>query len=248
MVLESDHSATSVLEQELASARSELDKITIAQRAAKIAANKYAPTPAQSSAPPFYAYNPAYSTAANPAFSNYYNTYTYPYGQNFLPGVAYTPTKTTSSTNPGATTFRVPMNGQSTAPSMSSSSGVRPNMAPSSTSVETQRPPVAIPLQLPVSSLPALQALGILPVPRASLPPPTEPQPAAVLLGSSNNGAMLSLEINASQLQGPQMSGLAVLLSNLVKLSGGTANSGAAMAQSPTAPPTTNANVDSTSK
>ena len=87
---------------------------------------------------------------------------------------------------------------------------------------------VNIPLTMPVTSLPALQALGILPVPKAALPPPGEPQPAAVLLGSTNNGSMLSLEITAARLQPPQMSGLAVLLTTLVQMSGGTTNQQAA--------------------
>ncbi|TFK75367.1 hypothetical protein BDN72DRAFT_810959 [Pluteus cervinus] len=76
----------------------------------------------------------------------------------------------------------------------------------------------AIPVQLPVASLPALHALGIVPVPASSLTP-QGPQPPAVLRGSSANGAMLSLEINVSLLQSAQMSGLAMVLNSLMSRS-----------------------------
>jgi len=78
----------------------------------------------------------------------------------------------------------------------------------------------AIPVQLPVASLPALHALGIVPVPATSLPPEGHPQPPAVLRGSSVNGTMLSLEINVSLLQSTQMSGLALILNSLMSRSG----------------------------
>jgi hypothetical protein len=80
-------------------------------------------------------------------------------------------------------------------------------------------PPVtgAIPVQLPVTSLGALATLGIVPIPAASLPPPDQPQPPAVLKGSTNNGTMLSLEINVSLLQPVQMSGLATMLNSLMR-------------------------------
>ena len=74
----------------------------------------------------------------------------------------------------------------------------------------------AIPVQLPVGSLPALHALGIVPVSVASLPSSDQPQPPAVLRGSTANGTMLSLEINVSLLQQAQMSGLAMVLNSLM--------------------------------
>ncbi|KAF8161140.1 hypothetical protein B0H34DRAFT_652743 [Crassisporium funariophilum] len=77
----------------------------------------------------------------------------------------------------------------------------------------------AIPVQLPVASLPALHALGIVPVPVSSLPLEGQPQPPAVLRGSSANGTILSLEINVSLLQSAQMSGLAMVLNSLVSRS-----------------------------
>ncbi|PPQ67255.1 hypothetical protein CVT25_005839 [Psilocybe cyanescens] len=97
-----------------------------------------------------------------------------------------------------------------------------PNYAPSQTSA-------AIPVQLPVASLPALHALGIIPVPAASLPPEGQQQPPAVLRGSTANGTILSLEINVSLLQSTQMSGLAMVLNSLVtrnNTAGSTAHNG----------------------
>lgn len=85
----------------------------------------------------------------------------------------------------------------------------------------------AIPVQVPVSSLPALQALGIHPVPVSSLPPPDQPQPLAILRSSTANGTMLSLEINVSLLQSAQMSGLAIVLNSLMARNGdATASTG----------------------
>jgi hypothetical protein len=84
-------------------------------------------------------------------------------------------------------------------------------------------PSGAIPVQLPVASLPALHALGIIPVPIASLPSDGQPQPPAVLRGSTSNGSMLSLEINVSLLQPVQMSGLATVLNSLMARSSSAA-------------------------
>ena len=80
-------------------------------------------------------------------------------------------------------------------------------------------------MQLPVASLPALHALGIVPVPATSLPPEGQPQPAAVLRGCTANGAILSLEINVSLLQSAQMGGLAMMLNSLVTRSNASATS-----------------------
>lgn len=78
----------------------------------------------------------------------------------------------------------------------------------------------SVPVQIPVGSLPALQALGIVPVPASSLPPADQPQPLAVLRGSTSNGTMLSLEINVSLLQSAQMNGLALVLNSLMSRGG----------------------------
>lgn len=218
LVLEADHATTSEMDQELSTARSELDKLLRAQRAAKMNANRQASATQPPSSSSFYASsNPTFTTTPTTSFSQYYNSYTYPYGQSYVPG-SYTSgnysVQAASSANVSAT--------QTTQPSTSASPTTSTtNSQATPTPVSTR---VCIPLTMPVTSLPALQALGILPVPKAALPPSDEPQPAAVLLGSTNNGSMLSLEINAARLQPPQMSGLAVLLTTLVQMSSATPN------------------------
>ncbi|KAJ7045581.1 hypothetical protein C8F04DRAFT_1334014 [Mycena alexandri] len=79
-----------------------------------------------------------------------------------------------------------------------------------------QYPPnTAIPVQLPISSLPALLALGIQPVAATTLAPGAA-QPPAVLRGSSADGTLLNLEINVSSLQTAQTNGLAIVLNSLM--------------------------------
>ena len=97
-----------------------------------------------------------------------------------------------------------------------SASPTLPQPPTTSTNYSLYQPSGAIPVQLPVASLPALHALGIVPVPATSLPLEGQPQPAAVLRGCTANGAILSLEINVSLLQSTQMSGLAMMLNSLV--------------------------------
>jgi hypothetical protein len=111
------------------------------------------------------------------------------------------------------------------------------NAAPTSASATTSQTPTtstnyslyqptgAIPVQLPVALLPALHALGIVPVPATSLPADGQPQPAAVLRGCTANGAILSLEINVALLQSAQMSGLAMMLNSLVSRSNAATSS-----------------------
>lgn len=216
LALESDRQEASNLDQALSAARSELDKLQRAQILATMKSSKPpapAPTPTASSAPAYNYSSHTFSVAPAPTYSQFYNSYTYTYGQNG--STSYTP----SASMPA---FSVQAPSASSAPATKTQFSV-PIRQPA-VSNSTPNPPasVAIPLQVPVTLLPALQAIGILPVPKASLPPPSEPQPAAVLIGTTNNGTMLSLEINAALLQGPQMSGLAVLLSDLVKTSGNT--------------------------
>ena len=98
----------------------------------------------------------------------------------------------------------------------STSASQTPPQPPTSTNYSLHQPSGAIPVQLPVASLPALHALGIVPVPATSLPLEGQPPPAAVLRGCTANGAILSLEINVSLLQSTQMSGLAMMLNSLV--------------------------------
>lgn len=127
--------------------------------------------------------------------SQYYRGYSY----------AYPPPTNGSTTQPTAT------------PGLSHPAAGMPfaNYQPSSASV---------PVQIPVGSLPSLQALGIVPVPASSLPPADQPQPLAILRGSTSNGTMLSLEINVSLLQSAQMNGLALVLNSLMNRSDPTTN------------------------
>lgn len=91
----------------------------------------------------------------------------------------------------------------------------------SSSFANYQSSSASIPVQIPVASLPALQALGIVPVPASSLTPTDQSQPLAILRGSTNGGTMLSLEINVSLLQSAQMNGLAIVLNSLMASRGG---------------------------
>ena len=103
-----------------------------------------------------------------------------------------------------------------------------------STSYSPYVPTGAIPVQLPVASLPALHALGIIPVPAGSLPTDGT-QPPAVLRGSTSNGSMLSLEINVALLQPVQMNGLATVLNSLMARS--SSATPVSSASEPAAPP-----------
>lgn len=255
-VLEEDHNATSAMDQELSTARSELDKLLRAQRVAKMAASRQ--TQHQQTPSNYYGFSPTTATfSANPsAATPYYSTYTYPYGHSYMPGASYggasAAAKYASSTIPGVSTFQA-----NAGPSTPAGTKTTPqNTAPGSSATSGPSSTV-LSLQIPVTALPALQALGILPVPKAVLPPPTEQQPAAVLLGSTSNGSMLSVEINASLLQGSQMNGLVVLLTSILRMSGGLPNVGRSDNPSSaevridgtasTTAPTTAANLGSTS-
>ena len=110
-------------------------------------------------------------------------------------------------------------------PYQPTTSSPAPGYSPSTSTTPSTPAAAAIPVQVPVSSLPALQALGIHPVPVASLPSSDQPQPLAILRSSTANGTMLSLEINVSLLQSAQMSGLAILLNSLMTRNGDAAAS-----------------------
>ena len=123
------------------------------------------------------------------------------------------------------------------------SSSAPPPTVATPTTYSPYLPNGAIPVQLPVASLPALHALGIVPVPAASLPPEGQPQPAAVLRGSTANGAILNLEINVSLLHSTQMTGLAMVLNSLVAR---TQNVAAVTANAATAASSTQSNGSNT--
>lgn len=148
------------------------------------------------------------------ASSQYYRSYAYAYTQ------PYSATSTSGATT--STFYSAPSARTTTASTTATPSGASSYASPGG----------AIPVQLPVTSLAALHALGIVPIPAGSLPPPDQPQPAAVLKGSTSNGTMLSLDINVSLLQSSQMSGLAVLLNSLMSRGSSSGQASAAASNS----------------
>ncbi|KAH8982177.1 hypothetical protein EDB86DRAFT_3086376 [Lactarius hatsudake] len=115
---------------------------------------------------------------------------------------------TTDPAGAAASTTTVPS--LSTVTLASSTAAAAPTVSPA----EMPNVSSAIPVQLPVSLLPTLHALGIVPVPTQSVPVGAPPPPA-VLRGTSANGAMLNLEINVSLLQATQTSGLALMINSI---------------------------------
>ncbi|KIL00698.1 hypothetical protein PAXRUDRAFT_821383 [Paxillus rubicundulus Ve08.2h10] len=199
--------AQSILELE----RSETAAVSSDLRSARneldaIQREKRATSTAAASHPTVTTFRPAYYPPATP--SQYYRTYSYAYTQPYSTATQGAVTSTFYSTP--STTSQAPVASTSYTPSAS-----------------------PIPVQLPITSLAALHALGIVPIPAASLPPPDQPQPPAVLKGSTSNGTMLSLDINVSLLQSAQMSGLGVLLNSLMSRGVGPGHSSAASWEQP---------------
>ncbi|KIY46788.1 hypothetical protein FISHEDRAFT_32030, partial [Fistulina hepatica ATCC 64428] len=73
-----------------------------------------------------------------------------------------------------------------------------------------------LPVQFPVALLPALNSLGIVPVPASGLVAGS-PMPPVILKGTNANGTVLNLEITVASLRPEQMSGLGMLLNSLVQ-------------------------------
>ncbi|KAK0212562.1 hypothetical protein DFS33DRAFT_1282655 [Desarmillaria ectypa] len=184
-VLEGERADTVTLNNELRTARTELDRL---EREKRVATNAQRTSYYMATQP---------ATPTTTANRPYYHSYPYAYAQ------AYGAPVQQSSTS----SFSVaPVTPAPAAP----------------TAMTPYQPGSAIPVQLPVSSLPALHQLGIVPVAPTSVTD-GQPAPPAVLRGSSANGTMLSLEINVSVLQSAQMSGLAVILNSLMSRSSSTA-------------------------
>ena len=129
----------------------------------------------------------------------YYRPYPYGYAQPY--GTAHAPPPPTPVS--AVTTLST------------TASPVVPVLTTAPTTYSPYLPNGAIPVQLPIGSLPALHALGIIPVPAPS-DGQGQGQTAAVLRGSTANGTVLNLEINVSLLQSTQMTGLAMVLNSLV--------------------------------
>ncbi|KAI9060278.1 hypothetical protein FKP32DRAFT_1578304 [Trametes sanguinea] len=235
VLFEVERADTAALQQELRAARQELDKIEREKRAA--APPPPAPAPATAASRPTMNirtanyYNPTAAstpsqtpTTATATFMPPYRPYSYSYSQYPTTQYTYNPhaynaTPYGSTTSPyGATshattaastpTYTPPASAVSTAASTSAASAqVQQAQAQPSSASNT-----AVPVQLPVSSLPALNALGIVPVAASAVPTTGQP-PQAVI--KSTNGSTLNLEINLSLLQAAQMSGLALILNAL---------------------------------
>lgn len=213
------------LNSEYRSARAELDRIEREKKAAAAAAAAAAtPSTPVASRMPYYP-PPSSSAPTSSTFSVTPTTYTPSTYRNysFSYGTPYTYSQTstngaspTTPKTPGPSA-RVPTNVPilTLAPPNATAAPTKPTYTGPSTPLTATAAPTgaAIPVQLPVSSLMSLSALGIVPVPAANAPPADQPQPACVLKGTTQNGTMVSLEINVSALGAAQASGLAVLLS-----------------------------------
>jgi len=187
------------LNAQLRAARAELEKYN----------REHRPQAVQTAARPTLPF-----TSTTYSYTPQYRHYTYPYAQyqsnytQVYPGFA---TPTTQYQYPVVTTpLTIPATGTTT----SSTSQTPTNQTPSTTSPTTASDVLSKPvsISLPISSLPALHALGILPVSSLSVLPPGQPQPQAVLKGTTANGTMLNLEVNLGTLQATQVSGLALII------------------------------------
>ncbi|PIL36103.1 hypothetical protein GSI_01763 [Ganoderma sinense ZZ0214-1] len=228
-VLEIERAENATLTAELRSARAELDKLEREKRAAATPPTSAASTPARptptvrtASTSNYYSsstastpttatfmppYRPPYSSYSQYPTTQYtYNPYAY---SSYTPttSTAYNTAPQTPASATSTTVYNPPASASMTTPTSTASAQVQ--QAAQTAGVSN----TAIPVQLPVSSLPALAALGIIPVAAASVPPAGQPQPPAVI--KSTNGTTLSLEINLSLLQSAQMSGLVLILNAL---------------------------------
>ncbi|KAH9858813.1 hypothetical protein C2E23DRAFT_899171 [Lenzites betulinus] len=227
-LLEVERTDTATLQQELRSARQELDKL---EREKRLAAPPPAPaTPTAAAQRPTMNvrtanyYNPSApstptQTPTAATFMPPYRPYSYQYSQYPTSQYTYNPlaygaTQYGTATSPyGAAsatstpTYATPASATTATTTSAASAQVQQAQAHPASASST-----AVPVQLPVSSLNALNRLGIVPVAAASVPP-SGAQPPAVI--KSTNGTTLNLEINLSLLQSAQMSGLAIILNAL---------------------------------
>jgi hypothetical protein len=233
-VLETERQEVAVLQAEYKASKAELDRVEKERKAATVAAataaaSSLAQSTSQSSGTgiqntaKYYSgagavSKPSSSSASSPTVgrpplpTTYGYAYQSGYQQPYMASSSntYGPTATYAYTNP------------------SSSSSVL-------ASTPMALPSQPIPVTLPVSSLTSLASLGIVPM----HPSHAEQQPgpvAAILRGTTQNGTMVSLEINVAALGGAQASGLAVLLGALTSggVGGGSAGAGAGATSSAT--------------
>ncbi|KAF9268933.1 hypothetical protein L218DRAFT_984237 [Marasmius fiardii PR-910] len=272
VVLESERSEMARLSSELRAARAELERLERAKRAASNPSTSSTSTPRSSYYTPAmpantptgptayyraypYAYAQAYGTAlaTAPSISTFAvapttvtpvsaSTHAQAPQTTSVPAQAQASssaptTPSVSASVPVSATAPVPTSTPSVPPSAVASTGI--STTPSAVPYQAG---VAIPVQLPMSSLPALHQLGIIPAPVSGAPTTGQTAPA-VLRGSSGN--MLNLEINVSQLQPAQMSGLALILNSLMSRT--AASSGAQVYPSATPLPSAATSATATS-
>ncbi|KAG9221076.1 hypothetical protein CCMSSC00406_0005485 [Pleurotus cornucopiae] len=200
-VLDSERTETAWLNAELRTARGELDKIERERRAAN-------------PPPPRTSYYNSPTIPSSTLQSQWYRPYPYAYSQPYTTvstpmNITYTtPVTSAAFATPAPTTAAAATTPATTTSATTTTAAPSPSL-PASTAGKS------IPVQLPVSSLPALHALGITPVPAASLTA-GQALPPAVLRSSAANGTMLNLEINVASLKGAQINGLALILNSLM--------------------------------
>ncbi|KAI0250362.1 hypothetical protein BJV78DRAFT_592492 [Lactifluus subvellereus] len=215
----SEHSA---LTTELRNSKAQLEHFTRLQRAAATQRTNYYPPAAPVYAHHYRAYHYPYAQTYGVPAGSVNTTQGYPYSvplnstiTQYVPPALATSISTTKSLSVATTPATASAPSTTTSPMTPASNTQAP--APTAPSPAS----TSIPVQLPVSSLPTLHALGIVPVPTQSLST-NAPTPPAVLRGTSANGAMLNLEINVSLLQAAQMSGLALVLNSIMRGSSST--------------------------
>lgn len=187
------------LNAQLRAARAELEKYN----------REHKPQTVQTTARPTLPF-----TSTTYSYTPQYRHYTYPYAQyqsnytQVYPGFA-TPSTTQYQYPVVTTPVTVSAAGTSTAQTATTQAQTQPTTSTTTTSDALLKP---VSISLPISSLPALHALGIMPVSSLAVPPPGQPQPQAILKGTTANGTMLSLDVNIGQLQATQVSGLALII------------------------------------
>ncbi|KAI0036953.1 hypothetical protein K488DRAFT_81694 [Vararia minispora EC-137] len=226
VLLEAEKSESSALNAELKTARVELDRLEREKRAAT--APTKTTTTFQSSSISSSGSLPGTSSAGTgtttPAtsYQYQYRSYQYPYASTqstntypsqypysyYAPSATANATATVTATSAAST----PLSKAAT-PAPSSSSASSTTSVTTMPSMSMPRGPV--PLQLPATVLPRLNALGIFPVPRATSA--ATPPPNAILVGTSAGGTTLHLEVNLAALQPPQMTGLAEVLTQITQ-------------------------------
>ena len=200
-VLDTERNETTALNAQLRAARAELEKYN----------REHRPQTAQTTArptPPF--------TSTTYSYTPQYRHYTYPYAQyqsnytQVYPGFTTTTPSTTQYQYPVvATPVTVSATGTTTSQTATTQTQTPSTTSTTATSDALSKP---VSLSLPIASLPALHALGIMPVSSMAVPSPGQPQPQAILKGTTANGTMLNLEINIGLLQATQVSGLAMII------------------------------------